>query len=212
MSETKSKLLLLLGCQRSGTTLLASLLGGHSEINMLFESTTTDVTKLIGKKYSGNKLLAYRQIRMDSRASKWGHLMNRMVNFDVKKAGDTPHKRRMYPTSVMSTSDYIKDGAKIISIVRSKEEVVSSILKRTEAKRKIAEFEYDKSIEEIDKVNDMALRIDFYDLIHNTQETLYKVCEFLEIEFQPRMLEGTKYNFVYPNDKIVTEKSTATKE
>ena len=47
MSERKSKILLVLGCQRSGTTLLAAMLGGHSEINMIFESTTDDVLKLI---------------------------------------------------------------------------------------------------------------------------------------------------------------------
>ena len=72
MSERKSKILLLLGCQRSGTTLLAAMLGGHSEINMLFESTSDDVLKLIGKKYSGNKALVRRQIRFSQRSSKFG--------------------------------------------------------------------------------------------------------------------------------------------
>ena len=56
MDNRKSNLLLLLGCQRSGTTLLAAMLGRHSEISMLFESVTDDTMKLIGKKYCGNKL------------------------------------------------------------------------------------------------------------------------------------------------------------
>ena len=50
MLNQDPNLVLLLGCQRSGTTLLASMLGGHSEINMLFESTSDDVMRLIGKK------------------------------------------------------------------------------------------------------------------------------------------------------------------
>ena len=42
MSSAKGKLVLILGLQRTGTTLLASMLGGHSEVNMLFESIGSD--------------------------------------------------------------------------------------------------------------------------------------------------------------------------
>ena len=42
MSSAKGKLVLILGLQRTGTTLLASMLGGHSEVNMLFESVGSD--------------------------------------------------------------------------------------------------------------------------------------------------------------------------
>ena len=41
------KLFVVIGLQRTGTTLLASMLGRHSEINMLFESVNKDVLKLI---------------------------------------------------------------------------------------------------------------------------------------------------------------------
>ena len=80
-NKLNMKPILILGCQRSGTTLLASVLGRHSEVNMLFESTTDDTLKLIGKKYQGNKLCVWRQIRRNQKASKWGHFVNRLVNF-----------------------------------------------------------------------------------------------------------------------------------
>ena len=65
------KLFVVIGLQRTGTTLLASMLGRHSEINMLFESVTKDSLKLIGKEWNCNKLLAYRQIRINQRSSKF---------------------------------------------------------------------------------------------------------------------------------------------
>ncbi|NND95360.1 MAG: hypothetical protein HKN45_10875 [Flavobacteriales bacterium] len=105
MNNRKSKLLLVLGCQRSGTTLLAAMLGRHSEINMLFESTTNDTTRLIGKTYCGNKLLAWRQIRLKKRSSKFGHLINRIVNLDFGLKRNDHHKFRVYPNSSLSVQD-----------------------------------------------------------------------------------------------------------
>ena len=96
MSSAKGKLVLILGLQRTGTTLLASMLGGHSEVNMLFESVGSDTTSLIGKKISANKLLVYRQIRFTQRASRLGHLINRIVNLDFK-IKNKHHKKRPYP-------------------------------------------------------------------------------------------------------------------
>ena len=74
------KIFVIVGLQRTGTTLLSSMLGRHPEINMLFESVTKDSLKLIGKQWNGNKLLAYRQIRQYKRASYLGHLINRIAN------------------------------------------------------------------------------------------------------------------------------------
>ena len=109
------KLLVVIGLQRTGTTLLASMLGRHPEINMLFESVTKDSLKLNGKQWNGNKLLAYRQIRSNKRSSKWGHLINRIVNLDFKQE-NRHHLVRPFPTSVMSIEDYKKEGAVFISI------------------------------------------------------------------------------------------------
>ena len=47
------KIFVVIGLQRTGTTLLASMLGRHPDINMLFESVTNDSLKLIGKNEMG---------------------------------------------------------------------------------------------------------------------------------------------------------------
>lgn len=207
MENHQSQPLLLLGCQRSGTTLLAAMLGGHSEINMLFESVTKDTFRLIGKRYNGNKLLAYRQIRMSQRASRFGHLINRIVNLNFGRE-PKPHKLRPFPTGRLTLQDYIDRDAKIITIVRKKEEVVSSIVKRTEMSEKQASREYDLVINEINKVTDRALNITFKELVGDPEGTLKTICNYLDLEFEPRMLKGPEYNFVYPEKSIISSKST----
>lgn len=201
--------LLVIGCQRSGTTLLSSMLGRHSEINMLFESTTKDVNKLIGKKYNGNKLLAWRQIRSNSRSSKIGHFINRVVNFDYSLNNQKKHKIRIFPTSQLSINDYLNNDSALILMTRKKSEVLKSITNRTDASKSLASYEYDKSLEEMNKYKDVALNIDFSNLIHNTEDTLMKTCEFLNLVYETRMLEGPKFNFIYPHSKIIKSKSNS---
>jgi hypothetical protein len=205
MENDKSKLLLVLGCQRSGTTLLAAMLGGHSEVNMLFESTTKDVLRLIGKKYHGNKLLTWRQIRMHQQSSNFGHIVNRIANAHFRK--NKHHSIRLFPTSPLSVQDYIERNAAVITIVREKDEVLDSIVSRTKMTRAQADNEYHHSAELINKLGNRAHHVQFSDLIHNPVETLAGVCQFLGLDFEERMLKGVEYNFVYPNSSLIKEKS-----
>lgn len=207
MNNNKSKLLLVIGCQRSGTTLLAAMLGRHSEINMLFESTTRDVFNLIGKKYNGNKLLAWRQIRIKSKSSKFGHLINRIVNLDFGIKKHRHHKIRIFPTSSLSMQDYIDNKAVVITIVRDKQEIINSIITRTKMTKKQAETEYERASEQMEFLKKSAYEVQFHDLVHNPISTLEGICQFLGLDFEDRMLEGVEYNFVYPSSSIIKEKS-----
>jgi hypothetical protein len=201
------KLFVVVGLQRTGTTLLASMLGRHPEINMLFESVTRDSLKLIGKQWNGNKLLAYRQIRKKKRSSKWGHLINRIVNLDFKKE-NRHHLVRPFPTSVMSIEDYKKEGAVFITIERDKESSVSSMIKRAGQTKNQAEREWDRGMKIINQLkNEGAYSLTFVDLVNNSEKYLKEICNFLVIEYLENMLEGPKYNFVYPNEEIIKKKS-----
>ncbi len=195
MSSAKGKLVLILGLQRTGTTLLASMLGGHSEVNMLFESVGSDTTSLIGKKISANKLLVYRQIRLTQRASRLGHLINRIVNLDFKIKN-------------ISIKDYEKLGCKFIIIERDEKSSIDSMMSRAKQSFAEAKNEYDKGTLILTKVKALdSHTISFLDLVNNTEITLKNICEFLEIDFEKRMLEGPKYNFVYPNEKVIRKTS-----
>ena len=207
MSSAKGKLVLILGLQRTGTTLLASMLGGHSEVNMLFESVGCDTTSLIGKKFSANKLLVYRQIRFTQRASRLGHLINRIVNLDFK-IKNKHHRKRPYPTSKLSIKDYEKLGCKFIIIERDEKSSIDSMMYRAKQSFAEAKNEYDKGTLILTKVKDLdSHTISFLDLVNNTEITLKNICEYLEIDFEKRMLEGPKYNFVYPNEKVIRKTS-----
>tara|TARA_B110001454_G_scaffold206411_1_gene216806 strand:- start:110 stop:718 length:609 start_codon:yes stop_codon:yes gene_type:complete len=201
------KLFVVIGLQRTGTTLLASMLGRHPEINMLFESVTKDSLKLIGKQWNGNKLLAYRQIRKNKRSSKWGHLINRIVNLDFNQE-NRHHLVRPFPTSVMSIEDYKKEGAVFITIERDKESSVSSMMKRAGQTKKQAEREWEHGMKIINQLkNEGAYSLTFVDLVNNSEKYLKEICNFLAIEYLEKMLEGPKYNFVYPNEEIIKKKS-----
>ena len=201
------KLFVVIGLQRTGTTLLASMLGRHPEINMLFESVTKDSLKLIGKQWNGNKLLAYRQIRKNKRSSKWGHFINRMVNLDFKQE-NSHHLVRPFPTSVMSIEDYKKAGAVFITIKRDKESSVSSMMKRAGQNKKQAESEWEEGMKIINQLKGENIHsLTFFDLVNNTENVLKSICSFLEINYLETMLEGPKYNFVYPQDSIVKRES-----
>ena len=202
------KLFLIVGLQRTGTTLLSSMLGRHPEINMLFESVTKDSLKLIGKEWNGNKLLAYRQIRQNKRSSYWGHLINRIANLDIKRK-NRHHLVRPFPTSVMSIEDYKSEGAVFITIERDKFSSVNSMKKRAGQSQKQASFEWDKGMDIINSLkSDGAFSLTFVDLVNNSEKILEDICEFLEIEFfKDKMLEGPKYNFVYPQDSVVKKES-----
>jgi len=195
--NTLSNILLVIGCQRSGTSLLASMLGRHSEINMLYESTTTDSLFTIGKKYSGNKLLAWRQIRWDKRASRIGHLMNRLINADFGRRR-RHHRVRLFPTSKLSLKDYLDVNGRIIVITRNKVDVIKSIVRRTQMSAYQAEREYDRSMKLISKLHHVALLIQFNDLVSRPEAIMKGVCRYLGLEYESRMLEGPRFNYVYP--------------
>jgi hypothetical protein len=201
------KLFVVIGLQRTGTTLLASMLGRHPEINMLFESVTKDSLRLIGKKWNGNKLLAYRQIREIQRASKFGHFINRCANFDFRKKS-RPHLIRPFPTSIMSIEDYKQEGAIFITIERDMESSVSSMMKRAGQSRKQAEKEYKLAMEIINNLKkESSYSLTFLELINNSEKVLKEICQLLELDYEPKMMDGPKYNFVYPNKGIIKKKS-----
>lgn len=196
--------LLILGCQRSGTTLLASMLGRHSEINMLFESTTKDVFNLMGKKYQGNKLCVWRQIRLNKRASKWGHLINRLINFHF--VGNKYQHVRKYPNSQLSINDYINAEAVIITIRRDNEFIHKSMITRTPLSHKQATIELNNANRILDKISAKAFEIQYEQLVNEPVTVMQNLCKYLGLAYEPKMLEGPKYNIIYPNDGIVAHK------
>jgi len=176
--------LLVLGLARSGTSFLASLLGGHPDINMLSECFDAGFTRLIGKKYAGNKLCIH-QIRYNELSP---------VPLRVVTTGS-----KTRAVCRMLIQDYMMLDAKIIIILRNTGDVIKSMVNRTACREDWAEKVVRSNLTQLNRVMDGECHVVGYtSLCENKVNTLKEICEYLELEYSPLMLEGEKRNWVYP--------------
>jgi hypothetical protein len=185
--------LLIIGAPRSGTTLLASMIGAHSDVAMLIEDRTFAIKKLTGKKVLSNKLCIPHQTEIKKKASLFSRYMQK-IGF-----------LKNYPTSKFSIEDYLQlEDLKILSIIRNGNDIIDSIMKRGKKTQQIALKRWSRSIEMILYLsNNYPLQtaiISYEDLVTQPEKMLKKISLFLDIKFQPQMLEGYKYNILYPNE------------
>lgn len=183
----QGKYLLLLGLARGGTSFCSSLLGGHPDINMLCESYGSAILRGVGKLYNGNKLCAH-QIKYDYLSSAPLRLVK---------------SRKL--VSRLFFQDYLDLGAKIIMILRDTEDVANSMVNRTNCTYDRAYEVIEDGLEFLHEVNahNTVFPVFYNDLCNSKEDTLKKICEYLELEYSPRMLAGEKYNWVYPDRKGV---------
>jgi hypothetical protein len=181
----QGKYLLLLGLARSGTSFCSSLLGGHPDINMLCESYGSAILRGVGKLYNGNKLCAH-QIKYNL----------------IDKAPVRLVKSRKL-VSRLFFQDYADLGAKTIIIRRNTEDVANSMVKRTNCSYKSAYEVIEDGTKFLDDVNkhNEILPVSYDNLCDFKEDVLKEICEYLELEYSPRMLAGEKYNWVYPDRK-----------
>lgn len=191
--------LLILGSPRSGTTLLASMIGAHSEVAMLIEDKHFAIRKLTSKKISGNKLCVPNQVDLGKRATTFSLFMKKKFNIES------------YPTSKYNIEDYINlKDLKIINIVRDCSDVIYSNVKRGEGKKQRT-IEHDKAVqwwsravevmyELTQKHAEKVITISYEDLVNEPEKILRKISEYINIEFQQRMLEGYKFTKLYPGE------------
>ena len=81
--------------------------------------------------------------------------------------------------------------------------------KRAGQSEKQASFEWEEGMKIINNLkSEGAYSLTFVDLVNDTERILEEICSYLDVEFlKDRMLEGPKYNFVYPQDSIVKKES-----
>ena len=182
----KPKQILIVGTQRSGTSLIASYLGAHSKINMLCEDIGKNINRLYGKPYQANKLILHIQVRAKTKKNIFKSIFTHLF-------------WRAFPTCKLSLQDYIDSGAKIIIITRNSDAVIRSMMKRSGYSYQQAENEYARGIEIINWLYTVTrpYEIKYEDLIKNRTFWLTMICGFLDIDFEIGMLKGEDYNFIY---------------
>lgn len=182
--------LLIIGAPRSGTTLLASLISAHDDVAMLIEDRNFSIRKLTGKRILANKLCIPNQIELSTSS-------NSIIKYFKKY--NLFQKRS---TSKYSIDDYLKlPSIKIISIIRNPNNVISSIIERGKKNKNIALYRWSRAIEIIDylknKYLDKVLIVSFERLVNEPENVIRIVSQFLQIEYQSKMLDGAIFNILY---------------
>ena len=181
----------LLGAPRSGTTLLATMISRHSEIVVLNEDRGWAMTRVLGKSVVGNKRCVPNQIEIKKRP---------MLHFRFLK---TLGLAMEYQSSEFGIDDYLTlPNAKIIGLIRSGPDVVSSIMTRSEKSFRVAAYRWCRAVEVLyelrNRIPQSILVVSFESLVASPKENMQRVATFLNVEYQDRMLEGPQYNPWYP--------------
>lgn len=179
--------LLILGAARSGTTLLATMISRHSEICILNENKGWAMKQILGKRVVGNKRCVPNQIEMKRRSR---------FHFRFMK---TVGLAKEYQSSEYSIEDYLTlPSVKVIGLIRTGDDVVSSIMKRSKKSFRIAAHRWCRAIEVLYELAeahpDIVLVISFEHLVKHSRANMERVAGFLGVDYEDRMLEGPKFN------------------
>lgn len=191
--------LLIIGAPRSGTTLLSAMIGRHTEVGILNEDKGWAMKSVIGRQIVGNKRCVPNQIELERRG---------IFHFRFLK---TLGIAKEYQSSKYSIKDYLSlPRMKIIAIVRGGNDVISSIMRRSEKNFRGAAYRWCRSIEIIHELKQTypsrLLIVSFEDLVLNPKPNMERAAAFLNLEYQDRMLEGPRYNPWYPERAMNEEK------
>ena len=200
--------LLILGSPRSGTSLLAALLGSHSQIGVLFEELWGGAGSILAKRYKGVKLCTPNQIEL-----RYHWTIIDLVLARIPKLRSMPPLFKA-ATSKYSIEDYLLNtDLKIVAIVRDNESVVSSMLNRTEYTPKQANSEWSRAIEIMhilyEKYPDRMILVKFNSLVKAPEQTAKALSAFLDLDFEMQMLQAYKHTPNYQTKGIEASKATA---
>ncbi len=199
MSEAEH--VLVLGVARTGTTLLCAAIGAHSRVCMLDEFMGNGFHYISGGKVKGVKLCVPNQIQPDRKWKPWFRLFH--MNGVLRKSALS----LCFPTSRLSLNDYRAfPDLRIVCTLRPVDDVVSSIVKRANRSRRVALRHWVDGVRIIDRLvgerQSEVLLVKFDSLVADTRACLGRVCEFLGLEFEERMLLAHSFNARYRSDRI----------
>jgi hypothetical protein len=187
---------LLIGAPRSGTTLLGTMIGSHSDVGMVNEDVDIRALgRVLGKRLTGVKLCVPNQIRLEKK-SYFGSQFLKKCSLIAES-----------PKSYFSITEYLSNpNLKVIGIIRDGNDSVRSMMVRGKAKFKKAARRWGEAIETIYAIKqrspDRILVVSFEDLVLDPTVTILRVCDFLGLAFEDRMLAGHKLNPYYPEPRL----------
>lgn len=173
------KHLLILGAPRSGTTLLAAMIGCHDDIGLVVEAKRMAFMEIAGKAVVGNKLCVPNQIEF---AANWDRRVSRFSKAPLEKYLALPN-------------------FKLVLIVRHIEAVTSSIKKRAGKPDETALLYWRRGVEIMHELQQRlpqdTVVIAFENMLAEPERHMRRVTDLLALPYQEKMLEGYKHNPYY---------------
>ncbi len=195
--------LLIVGAPRSGTTLLTSMLGRHAEIAMLNEHRGQAIGQLTGKRVAGNKLGIPPQGRFEDARSPAARLGRRAFLWRNRLL----LRRVLWPLGIhgdllMDLDDYLAlDPLRVLAILREPDAAVDSVVRRGGRTRAYAEAQWTEANALMRRMKDRlgeAMLVFAYERLTTAPEAhMRAACAFLDLPYDPRMLEGHRFNPFY---------------
>ncbi len=224
------RLIYIVGVGRSGTSLLHSIIGSHSEIKSIPENKIfrylsllksdlinhEDIYDLLLENTNLKRLQISKKdvIEMIDKSSNHFDLYSNILNYFLERNKKNICEKD--PKSIDLIENLIKydKQIKIIHIIRDPRSVVASRLKVKWTKFKSVIFHslvynsqllnYDKKVNNI-KTN--VIEIKYEDLVSNPEINIKSICNFLELNFEKSMLD-----FTSTSKKIVTNEELSWKK
>ena len=201
--------MLVLGAPRSGTSLLAAMIGSHPDIALLNEELSGASLSIFAKPIKGVKLCAPHQIEIDHSASAQGFAsvrgkVRRLTNA-ARKALGRPQPSGGFRKSALSIRDYQAAAERflVIGIIRSPEQVIASIMRRGNQSRKTAEYRWSRLIEILhqlateQRAGSEVTIIRFDRLVTHPERTLRDCLKAVGLEFTESVMEGFRHTRQY---------------
>jgi hypothetical protein len=195
------KKVLILGCPRSGTSLLTGMVGAHPDVAMLWEDRSFAIKRIVGKRVAGNKLCVPNQIH---RHPTWLERLSRRYGWFVHR-----HK------SAVSIDRYLKEqDLRLVLIVRSPESIISSMMRRGDLDRDAAIARWSQGTQILDELaqqeKERSVVVQFEELLQSPRAHIEAISAFLGLPFSEQMLEGHKHTKLYDqHDGIDASKTSS---
>lgn len=227
------------GVQRSGTTLLSFLLSNHSEVllgsramtyriltlvksyrenlseqiqadrnQLLRKLIQQDKTELLAEWLDHENLATYESLR----ALVEGSIQQQLQKANKSVWGDKAPNLQHYLEHLF----YLLPHTKVIHIIRDGRAVASSMQNRTEKSLRLSAQEWvNGNVEALAAIQilgkEQFLIIRYEDLVTNTADVLQKVCQFIGLNFEVKMLDLSQHDLTNSDNAYVNQRIDASK-
>ena len=177
LSQFPDKPIIIGGCGRSGTTLLLSILGAHSDVYAISD----EVYPFYPFPFRLAKLIRALQTGANRGYRRW--------------CEKTPKNVRAFGPILEAFGERVK----LVHIVRDGRDVVVSHHPNHHERYWVTPERWVADVTAGLNFSDQVYLLKYEDLVGNSEGTIRSLCEFLELNFEPKMLEPEKHSSIQEN-------------